>query len=332
MMLWVLLVSFLSVTNHQASAFLLVGISPSKLATKVLALHQHRCKSSQANKLCTTPENDAVYTELHNEIRSIARELWEGREMPCLSSTASPTHETTTLEGKQVTIVFEGEAGLPEDVPVSERGDYFRKEALRGCPSAQHSYGLLLWSGYAGTERNPGESAKFHAAAACQHHLDGMAVFGGCLRTGKGIPKKTKNKKTTNPNRNTNNTVTLGLKLIDFCASEAVGNPAGVTKQAALFESNGDDFRAVELCEACLGSGRANAHLFFTLGWFLVNGRGVDRKDRDRGIALWKEATELAPDQGSEEAAWNLYQEYVREDPKEAQRWLDLAEDLGYWE
>jgi len=95
-------------------------------------------------------------------------------------------------------------------------------------------------------------------------------------------------------------------------------------------ESNGNDFEAVNLYEASLKTGKANALLRFNLGWCHVNGQGVNRKDREKGIALWKEATEMAPDEGSEEAAWSLYQEFLRDDPKEAQRWLDLAEDLGF--
>ena len=299
--------------------------------------------------MCTTPENDALYTELHQEIMTIAKELWGDQEIPRLapalsedrgsiSRSRSDERATTTTP----VLLTEGEAGLPESVPRSERGARFRGEALRGCPRAQHSYGLLLWSGFAGIERDPEESARFHAAAACQNHLDGMAVLGGCLRTGAGIPKRKKRRKKkktkkgatkaaamTEPRRATN-TVALGLKLIDFCAS--VGNPTGVNKRAALLESNGDDSRAVELYEACLEDGRANALVRFNLGWCLVHGRGVERGDRDRGMSLWVQAAELAPDEGSEEAAWNLYRECDPDRPEEARRWRDLAEELGYTE
>jgi TPR repeat protein len=333
-MMMLVLISVMTETKQVSAFTRVINCTPKFTARVVSALHGHRCQRT----LCTTPENDAFYTELSEEIEVLARELWDGVEIPRLKSSAS-TNETTNPEGERaVSVLFEGEAGLPGDIPFSERGDYYRREALKGCPSAQHSYGLLLWSGFAGIEQNPEESAKFHAAAACQHHLDGMAVFGGCLRTGTGIPKKKKHEKKTKTTKQkrTANTVALGLKAIDFCASQAVGNPTGVNKQAALLESNGDDFRAVELYEACWRSGRANALLLFNLGWCLLNlnGRGVDRNDsdRDRGISLWKEATEMAPDEGSEEAAWKLYQEYARDDPQEAQHWLDLAEELGYCE
>jgi len=333
-MSFLVLMSVLKETKHVSAFTRVINCTP-KFTSRVSAFLGHRC---QGNTLCTTPETDAVYTELFEEIEVLARELWDGGEMPRLTPGAATNNETVAPEGdRRASVLFEGEKDLPEDVPFSERGGYFRKEALRGCPNAQHSYGLLLWSGFAGTERDPEESAKFHAAAACQHHLDGIAVFGGCLRTGTGMPKKKKKKpkaKTTTKPQRTIDAVALGLNSIDFCASHAIGNPTGVNKKAALFESDGDDFRAVELYEACWRSGRANALLLFNLGWCLLHGKGVQQKnnDRDWGISLWKEATEMAPNEGSEEAAWNLYQEYVRDDPREAQHWLDLAQKLGYCE
>ena len=298
-----------------AASFLRSSIYLPISLDNILSFGELRC----ASKFSTTPENYALCTELCEEIASIAEELWDGANIPCLSL----TRYNVTRDEERVTRLCEGEAELPNHVTFAERGDYLREKALGGCPKAQHSYGLLLWSGFAGIQQSSQESAKFHAAAACQQHLDGMAVFGGCLRTGTGIPKKKKPKPKTNR-------VALGLTVIDFCAS--VGNPTGVNKQAALLESNGNDSKAMELYEACLESGRVNALLLFNLGWCLVNGIGVANTNRERGIAMLKEATELAPDQGSEEAAWNLYQEYVRDDPKEAQRWLDLAEELGYCE
>lgn len=320
----VFVVGIFLVASATTNAFLAVGNGPRKPMPMAFSPRRRGCNRGGVGALRATLENNERYTELHTEVLSIASELWGETEIPRLDGgdESSPT----------VPLV-EGEAQLPEGLSFEERGDFFREKAMGGCPKYQHSYGLLLWSGFAGIERNAEESARFHAAAACQHHLDGMAVFGGCLRTGTGLrikkkakkkqPKgkgKTKEKKT--------NTVALGLELIEFCAE--AGNPTGINKKAALLESNGNDFEAVNLYEASLKAGKANALLRFNLGWCLVNGQGVDRKDRENGIALWKEATEMAPDEGSEEAAWSLYQEFLRDDPKEAQRWLDLAEDLGF--
>ena len=312
-----------------------------------------------------TPEEEDFYWELHEDIKILAQELWEGEELPCLS----PTRSTVTINDASSAsspLFIEGEAHMPNNIPFSERGEYFRQQALKGCPRSQHSYGLLLWNGFVSSasgdegsgdengglwiERNPQESAKFHAAAAYQHHLDGIAVFGGCLRTGtglEGVEKQSSKMKKTNSKskqsttskvlRKRSDNLALGLKIIDFCSS--VGNPSGVNKKGALLESNGDESKSVKLYKECVESGRANAFLRFNLGWSLIQGF-VDadsssnrvQKDVNGGIDLWKEATELAPDEVTEEAAWNLYKEYEREDPMEAQKWLDLANDLGYYE
>lgn len=252
------------------------------------------------SRACTA-QNEELCNEIVEEIKLVAHELWRGDEIPALSSTEDSLR------------ILDGEAELVDGVTFQERAEHFRRKALRGCPKSQHSYGLLLWSGFAGVQRDAEASAKFHAAAASQHHLDGMAVLGGCLRTGTGVKQN----------------VALGLKIIEYCAS--TGNPTGTNKKGKLLESNQDDFGAVQLYEDCLKSGRVNALLLFSLGWCLVNGQGVHRKDTDRGIALWEEAAKKAPDEGSEEAAWYLYEEYKRDDPKEAKQWLDLAEELGYY-
>lgn len=236
------------------------------------------------------------------EVRAIAQELWGEEKIPTLV-----TDESLVVEIKQ------GEARC-EGVAYSDRAEYFRSQALDpGCPKAQHSYGLLLWSGFAGIERDSKESAKFHAAAACQNHLDGLAVLGGCLRTGTGISKKN---------------VALGLELIDHCAS--LQNPTGVNKRAALLEQNQDELGAFHLYTKCHDCGKANALLLFNLGWYHMHGI-CTKKNRDKGIQLWTEAaTNMAPDEGSEEAAWHLSQEFAREDPKQGRKWLDLAGELGY--
>jgi TPR repeat protein len=109
-------------------------------------------------------------------------------------------------------------------------------------------------------------------------------------------------------------------------ARTSIQNPTGVNKQAALLEQNQDEPGAFQLYEDYYVSGKANALLIFNLGWYHVHGI-------DTGIKLWKEAaTTMVPDEGSEEAAWYLSQEYFRENPTEAKKWLDLANELGYHE
>jgi TPR repeat protein len=127
-----------------------------------------------------------------------------------------------------------------------------------GDTRAQHSYALLLWNEFGGVTRDTKASARWHAAAAAQNHLDAMSVLGGCLRTGTGVQ--------TN--------LVLGLRLIDFCASKH--NPTGINKKAALLEADSDDRGAFRLYLECFEkhdpTRRANALLLFNLGWCFING------------------------------------------------------------
>jgi TPR repeat protein len=299
-----LLLAFLMSLNAANATFVCLPPSPPSSTHSISPITRQR--DSFRRTKCRAAHNEDLCNEIVEEIKSVARDLWKGGDemIPALSSTNQDGLGT----------ILEGEAKLRDGVTFQERAEYFRTEALKGCPKSQHSYGLLLWSGFAGVQRDAVESAKFHAAAASQKHLDGMAILGGCLRTGTGVKQN----------------VALGLKIIEYCASTA--NPTGVNKRAALLESNQDDVGAVQLYEDCVQNDRVNALLLFNLGWCLVNGQGVSRKERDRGISLWKSATRKAPDEGSEEASWYLYEEYKRDNPKEAQRWLYLAEELGYHE
>ena len=248
------------------------------------------------------PDNDEELVQLSTQIESLAQDLWQTKEIPRMRSCNGQSFPS---------LLQEGEAELPRSVPYRKRAEYFRKEANKGCPNAQHSLGLLLWSGFGGANRNPEESAKYHAAAARQNHLDGMAVLGGCLRTGTGIKRNE----------------TLGLKLIHFCAFQ--GNPTGINKKAALLESIDDEYGALELYRNCHNESRINALLLFNLGWCLYNGQGTDDKHVKKGMQLWKDAAGMAPDEGSEEACWYLYEDLKRENPKDGEIWLDLAVELG---
>jgi hypothetical protein len=282
-------------------------------------------------------ENKELYNEIYKKIQLVALELWKGDEIPSSSTIIDDTtcaNNNNNNNNNTTTKIFsfsEGEATLEPNIIFSERCSYFRNKAIyTGCPKSQHSYGLLLWNGYATTTGSTPRSsssasdavlsAKFHSAAALQHHIDGIAVMGGIIRTGTGIPKKFKN-------------IDLGIQIINYCASIGC-YPAGINKKAALLEASDNYIDAVQLYENSILNGRINALLLFNLGWCLINGLGVvnNKKDSFRGIQLWKDAVALAPDQGSEEAAWYLYKEYERDGPKEAQHWYDIAIDLGYYE
>jgi TPR repeat protein len=283
-------------------------------------------------------------TDLHEQVLRVAKELWGEQDIPSLP----------TRHDNSGSVFLEGEAKLLEGTSFSDRAEQFHSQAFEGCPLAQQSYGSLLWSGFGLTVRDDVASARWHAAAAAQHHLDGMAVLGGCLRTGTGIPvptvkdksKSAKSAAKAAAKKQAKENTALGLRLIEYCASQH--NPSGVNKQAALLqlqleeetnnsydESYSSDEQAdvAPLYQACVDRERINALLLFNLGWCHVHGQGgVDRKDITRGEAYWRQAAAMAPDEGSEEAAWNLYEQYQRNDPQEARPWLQLAVDLGYEE
>ena len=217
----------------------------------------------------------------------------------------------------------QGEMSLPSSVPISQRYSHFMQHARKGDPRAQHSVGLLLWNGFAASETmdamiSPEASAKWHAAAAVQGNVDAVAVLGGCLRTGSGVGA-CKN-------------IAFGLRCIEYAAS--VGNPSGVNKKAAMMESNDDFLGAMRLYRECYDdelTKRMNALLLFNLGYCLVHGDGNDCNDVEAGEQLWRVAVNMAPEEGSEEAAWFLYQQFAaRDDENMARKFLTVAADLGH--
>lgn len=245
--------------------------------------------------------------EMQKQIKIITQNLWEGEIIQ--SSSFRESQESD----KRLLYFTEGEKDIPEGMTFSERAMYFQQEAEKGCPKAQHSLGLLYWNGFANVKVNEKKSAKFHAAAALQNHLDAIAVLGGCIRTGTGIKKD----------------VTLGLKMIEFCALQ--NNPSGVNKKCRLLEDNDNESDAFRLYKENYELGRVNALLLFNLGWCYMNGQGV-HKNTEEGIKMWEKAAALAPDEGAEEASWYLYEHYKRDLPVESEKWISVAADLGFEE
>ena len=248
-----------------------------------------------------------IPSDIKSAIHNIAVDLWG--DQSALDKVITVTDGIDPLQG---------EMQLPSDIPITDRYAYFLIEAKRGDARAQHSLGLLMWNGFGSVDIDPEASARWHAAAAVQGNIDALAVFGGCLRTGTGVGKHNKN-------------IALGLKCIEYAAS--VGNPSGVNKKGAMLESNDDWFNAAHLYEKhCIDkSTRNNALILFNWGYCLVNGNGVER-DAQAGETIWKEAVDMAPDEGSEEAAYFLYEQCVRDDIGEARRWLEISAELGYQE
>ena len=246
--------------------------------------------------------------DIKSAIHNIAIDLW--------GDDGSLDRVTAITDGVDP---LQGEMPLPTNVPITERYAYFLGEAStrHGDARAQHSVGLLLWNGFGNVDIDPEASARWHAAAAVQGNVDALAVFGGCLRSDTGVRK--------------NKNIALGLQCIEFAAS--IGNPSGVNKKAAMLESNDDWFSAASLYEYHYNdeASRKNALLLFNWGYCLVNGNGV-QQDIQSGEKIWKEAVDMTPDEGSEEAAYFLYEQYARDDVGEARKWLEISAELGYQE
>jgi TPR repeat protein len=240
---------------------------------------------------------DDIPEDLQVQIQDVAKQLWGQDDLELvMSSVIRP---------------IEGEATFTGDT-FETRLDNFLQRAREGDPHAQHSSGLLLWSGFCG-QQDDIESAKWHAAAAAQGHLDSIAIIGGCLRKGAGIKRN----------------VALGLDVIRSCAS--IGNPTGINKQVALLEERDDLKSAFEHLETCIATGRANSLVYFNLGYFLVHGEkgGAVELDESRGEEMWRKAIDLAPDEGSEEAAYFLSRQAFQP-AHESIKLLHLAAELGY--
>jgi hypothetical protein len=87
-------------------------------------------------------------------------------------------------------------------------------------PLQQHSYGLLLWSGFVvPTVLQNRQRVGTLWPQRSKHHLDGLAV-GGCLRY---QPKS-------------NATTLVGVRLIDYCASKCKIPPASNAAALLMME------------------------------------------------------------------------------------------------
>jgi TPR repeat protein len=279
---------------------LLALLSESDIRWHAYAFFPSSASSRRLSYPCFQSKEVEVPEGLMKDIRSIAEKLWGGSEQ---------LNNLILSEASSANNLLSGESPF-SGTNYCDRATLFESKAKLCDPQAQHSLGLLLWSGFC-VEKDEIASAQWHAAAAAQNHFDGMAVLGGCLRTGTGVTKN----------------VELGLRLIEYSATQQ--NPTGVNKKAALEESNSNYHAAFQLYEKCIQTSQPNALLFMNLGWCLMEGEGT-LKDVKRGEEMWRKAAEMAPDEGSEEAAWFLYRHYLREDEKEAQKWLQLAAALGY--
>lgn len=205
---------------------------------------------------------------------------------------ASPDHPAPPEDA--LALPLQGEMRFDElHVAHSERYATAEAKAYEGDGRAQQTLGLLLYSGVGGAPCDVRASAEWHAAAAAQGNVDALAVLGGCLRKGVGaeVDEQT------------------GVDLIT-AAAEA-GSPVGLVKLAALYEDGAggypaDSWRSAKLFERAANLGSALG--YFNHGWAKIHGLGTTR-DLDAGVEAWRMAMSLAPDDGAEEAAFNLYAE-----------------------
>lgn len=187
--------------------------------------------------------------------------------------------------------------------------------------TAMQTMGLLYYSGVGGAPHADERfSAQWHAAAAARGNLDAMATLGGCLRRGVGAEKHEE----------------VGLTLIQ--AAAAAGSPAGLVKLGILHDEGEsglaqDSWAAVQCFERAAADGSSALGLF-NHGWALFHGIGTAR-DVERGLAQMAAAAALAPDDGSEEAAYFLYEERLAMSEQQVEAYrpgakLRLAASLGY--
>mmetsp|Transcript_27471 Transcript_27471/g.85952 ORF Transcript_27471/g.85952 Transcript_27471/m.85952 type:complete len:480 (-) Transcript_27471:120-1559(-) len=197
-----------------------------------------------------------------------------------------------------------------------ERYSAVADAAHGGDGTAQHTLGLLHYSGVGGAQRDERESAYWHAAAAVAGNVEALATLGGCVRRGVGAELDE----------------AAGLDIITACAAagspvglvklgvchedgDLPGKPADAQRAAALFESAASVWVGGEPpseseseSEASPPPRRRSALALFQHGFAQVYGIGT-RRDVEAGAAAWLSAAKLAPDDGAEEAAWGLYSE-----------------------
>ena len=230
----------------------------------------------------------------------------------------------------------QGEYEFDDTTDWSARGDVVAVKAASGSGSgdgrAAHTLGLLLHSGCGGVGRpDPSASASYHAAAARAGNMCGLAVLGGCIRRGVGAEREE----------------ATGLLLIR--AAAAVGSPAGLNKLGVLYEEGCgmggydgpegggiaiDPTMAAKCYEQSAAAGSALG--LFYHGWSLFHGVGTARNEL-AGLEAWKASAAKAPDDGSEEAAYQLWEEHARQQRPTTKRrdlepthWLRLAAQLQH--
>jgi TPR repeat protein len=238
------------------------------------------------------------------------------------SAICSTSSASISAPGDQAFVVPpQGEFDFSTLASFDDRFRVVEAPAYEGDVQAMQTLGLLFFGGIGGVPcADERFSAQWHAAAAARGNIDAMATLGGCIRSGVGAEQHEE----------------TGLRLIQAAAS--VGSPVGLVKLGILYDEGAsglaqDSWAAAQCFERGAADG-LSALALFNHGWALVHGIGRAR-DVDEGLRQWDAAAKKAPDDGSEEAAFFLYDERSVMSAAQVKNYrpgsrLRLAASLGY--
>ena len=182
---------------------------------------------------------------------------------------------------------------------------------------AQHSLGLLYYSGYGGVNKNNEESIKYHLLASLQGNLDALAIIGSCLRKG---------------NLGLNQDISLGIEMIEYSASQS--SVFGLIKYANLLEMNDnhhDNMKVLDIYEE--SSQIKNTALgLFNYAYILYHHDDKSIRNRAHSEELWRSACSLITKDGADEAAYHLSIHLGGVDDQEGRKYMGLAATLGMQE
>ena len=291
-----------------------------------------------AHTLCCTPESKRLLSRVIVDACSSLPTNEDGAPSPEVAAQSAAAAIAAIPQMDSTTVTDMMRSSMPPQgefrsgVPFGQR--YAAAYVARQDGAALQTLGLLTYQGVGGATQDDRASALWHAAAARQGNLDGLAVLGGCVRNGVGAEWDE----------------ATGLALIR--AAAAVGTPSGLNKLGVLHEGtlpsgDVDEELAARLFERSAAAGSALG--LFYHGWALIHGVGV-AMDVEGGLAAYRASAKLAPDDGAEEAAFQLWEAHATMEARRTKRrrgeippdrWLRLAaamehtaatEALARWE
>lgn len=232
--------------------------------------------------------------------------------IPITIDSSINTSTTTTWEPGKGEYQFDSDLKLSKS-SLLQRSNILIDKALEEDSTAQHSLGLLYHMGYGGVLQSDEYSTKWHAISALYGNIDAIAVLGGCLRKGSGIKQ---NKE-------------LGLELIYYAAEKL--SPFGLVKKAHVIEQEegeGKEKEILKLYELAASIPKSAIGLF-NYGYMLYYTKNKKIRDREKAQQLFKVACDLAPNDGSDEAAHHLSLSLGGVDDVNGRNYMGIAAALG---